>query len=190
MSYIQSTAIPLEIDNIDTDQIIPAAYLKATTREGFGEHLFQHWRTLPDGSPNPEFVLNDPRFQGDILIGGNNFGCGSSREHAAWALADYGFKAILSSQFADIFKGNALNNNLLPIELEPTLIAEICQAVREKPDTPIEIDLKEQRLKLPSLGIEASFEINSFRKQCLLQGIDETDYLIQLRPEIADFAKV
>ena len=189
MTFIRSTAVPLPVDNVDTDQIIPAAYLKATTKTGFGKHLFQHWRYLPDGSPNPDFVLNQAKYQGSILISGNNFGCGSSREHAAWALADYGFKAVFSSQFADIFKGNALNNNILPVELDAELIAKLSKEIQNNPSLEIVIDLQEQFVEVPELGIKSHFEINAFRKQCLMEGIDETDFLIGLRAEIAQFSK-
>ncbi len=188
MSFIQSTAIPLMVENIDTDQIIPAAFLKATNKEGFGNNLFYNWR-YENNQPNPNFVLNQDKYKGCILVAGNNFGCGSSREHAAWAIADYGFKAIISSQFADIFKGNALNNNILPIELKKEIVSTIANQIEQSPELEIEIDLERQLVIVPQLQLIEPFEINQFRKQCILEGIDETEYLINMREEIKEFAQ-
>lgn len=187
MDSIQSTLVPLGIDNIDTDQIIPARFLKATDRKGFAKGLFFNWRYREDGSENPDFVLNQSRFQGEVLIGGNNFGCGSSREHAAWALADYGFKAVLSSQFADIFKGNALKNGILPIELPEEDIAAILNRAESQPGTEVTIDLEKQEVRVEALGYTAGFEIHPFHKHCLLNGLDETGFLIGLREEVRQF---
>ena len=185
---IQSKAIPLPLDNIDTDQIIPARFLKQTDRLGYGKNLFFAWRYLPDGTPNPDFELNNPaRKEAKILIAGNNFGCGSSREHAAWAVADYGFRVILSKQFADIFKGNAYNNGLLPIELDERFISDITQLVLNQPETEIEVSLQHQLVKVSTLNLETSFHISPFKKECLLNGVDETDYLINLRDQVEQF---
>ncbi|SNS98684.1 3-isopropylmalate/(R)-2-methylmalate dehydratase small subunit [Ekhidna lutea] len=185
---IRSKAIPLPIDNIDTDQIIPAKFLKQTDRLGYGKNLFYAWRYLQDGSPNPDFELNNPaRKDAEILIAGNNFGCGSSREHAAWAVADYGIKVVLSTQFADIFKGNAYNNGILPVELDERSIADITQLVLDQPATEIEVSLQHQLVKVSTLNLEKNFHISPFKKECLLNGVDETDYLINLRGEVTLF---
>lgn len=185
---IRSNAIPLPIDNIDTDQIIPAKFLKQTDRLGYGKNLFYAWRYLPDGSVNPEFELNKPARKGaEILIAGNNFGCGSSREHAAWAVSDYGIKVVLSTQFADIFKGNAYNNGILPIELDKETIADITQLVLDQPETVVEVSLSDQLVKVSTLNLVKSFDISLFKKECLLNGMDETDYLINLRDQVEQF---
>lgn len=184
---MKSTGIPLNIDNIDTDQIIPAEFLKTTQKEDFGSKLFYHWRFRTDGSANDESVFNDGKYTGNVLIVGNNFGCGSSREHAAWALADYGFKAIISAQFADIFKGNALNNKILPIELKDIIVRKIIHGIEAFPDIEIEIDLPQQLVIVKELAIKEYFEINSFHKECILKGIDSTQYLINMRERINEF---
>lgn len=185
---IESIGIPFNVDNIDTDQIIPANYLKQTSKTGYGKHLFQHLRYTESGNNNPEFILNQPAYKdAEILIVGHNFGCGSSREHAAWALADYGFKAIISSGFADIFKGNAYNNNILPIELPAEVIARIFHLVDHYPETLVQIDLKNQTVKVGDGMIEQQFAIDSFKKECLLSQLDETTYLVKLRNEIENF---
>ena len=192
MKKIISTGIVLPIDNIDTDQIIPARFLKATSRDGFGEHLFHHWRYRPNGSPNPDFALARFHRTSEVLIAGNNFGCGSSREHAAWALADYGIRAVVSSQFADIFKGNALNNGILPIEVTPEQLQILTDMVSNDHDTRLEIDLPAQELRSgphPHTFIR-HFEIDPLKKQFLMDGITESEYLLTLREEIAAFAKV
>ncbi|WP_420316622.1 3-isopropylmalate dehydratase small subunit [Ekhidna sp.] len=185
---IRSKAIPLPIDNIDTDQIIPAKFLKQTDRLGYGKNLFYAWRYLADGSPNPDFELNKPaRKDAEILIAGSNFGCGSSREHAAWAIAGFGIKVILSTQFADIFKGNAYNNGILPVELDEHSIAAITQLVLDQPETEIDVSLLDQLVKVSTLNLEKSFHISPFKKECLLNGVDETDYLIKLRDQVEQF---
>ncbi len=187
---INSTSIPLPIDNVDTDQIIPAQFLKQVDKIGYGKHLFNSWRYLPDGNPNPDFILNkQERSDAQILIAGNNFGCGSSREHAAWAIADYGIQAVISTQFADIFKGNAYNNGILPIRLSKQSVDAIMQKSLDKPDLPIQIDLESQTVTVDEIGIKENFEIHPFKKQCLMEGVDETEYLIKLRPEIEAFEK-
>ena len=185
LQFIKSTAVPLPEENIDTDQIIPARFLKATTREGFGDNLFRDWRYDRDtGEPNPEFVLNNPRYSGEILIAGHNFGCGSSREHAAWALVDYGFKVVISSFFADIFKNNALNNLLLPLQVPQDLLKQLIEAVQSNPQLEIEVDVDKQLLAVPELGIEYQFELNPYKKMCLLNGYDDVDYLLSLDDKI------
>ncbi len=185
---ISSKAFPLPIDNIDTDQIIPAEFLKQVDKAGYGKNLFYNWRYLEDYAPNPDFIMNEPgRVGSEILIAGNNFGCGSSREHAAWAIADYGIKAVISTQFADIFKGNAYNNGVLPIVLEEGKVKELIEVTTALPDTIIDIDLETQTISCDTLGLDEVFEIHPFKKQCLLEGVDETEYLIKLRPEILAF---
>jgi 3-isopropylmalate/(R)-2-methylmalate dehydratase small subunit len=187
VTTITSTLVPLANENVDTDQIIPARFLKATTREGFGENLFRDWRYNADGSPKADFMLNNPNYSGCVLVTGKNFGCGSSREHAAWALYDYGFRAVLSSFFADIFKGNALNNSLLPIVLPEDVIQKILFAVQKNPKLEIQIDLPEQMVRVHQLGIAESFEINAYKKECLLNGYDDIDYLISQKQKIEEF---
>ena len=180
-----STAIPLSTENIDTDQIIPARFLKATDKQGFGKNVFRDWRFNKDGSTNKNFVLNDTRFRGNILIAGNNFGCGSSREHAAWALSDYGFKVIISSFFADIFKENSLNNGLLPIQVSEEYLKKLLTEIAEDLSTELTINLEEQILKTP-VG-EILFEIDSYKKMCLINGYDDIDFLISKKEKIKDF---
>lgn len=179
-----SRAIPLPIENIDTDQIIPARFLKATNKQGFGENLFRDWRYKGDGTPTEGFVLNDDRFEGKILVAGNNFGCGSSREHAAWALADYGFKVVVSSYFADIFKGNALNNGLLPVQISESFLKKILQETQNDPTTTIEINLEEQYIRLDGTSYMEDFEIDPYKKMCLMNGYDDIDYLISKKEAI------
>lgn len=183
---LQSTAVPLPVENIDTDQIIPARFLKATTREGFGENLFRDWRYNSDGIPKADFVLNNPVYAGKILVAGKNFGCGSSREHAAWALYDYGFRVVISSFFADIFKNNALNNALLPIQVSDAFLKELFSAIEKNPSTEIEVSLESQCVKLPD-GSQESFDINPYKKACMINGYDDIDYLLSLRKEIKEF---
>jgi 3-isopropylmalate/(R)-2-methylmalate dehydratase small subunit len=189
LTKIISTAIPLEMENVDTDQIIPARFLKATTREGFGLNVFRDWRYDPEGNPKPHFILNHPNYKGDILLAGFNFGCGSSREHAAWALADYGFKAVVSSFFADIFKNNALNNSLLTVEVTPDILKLLFNAVNEDHKTKIIIDIEKQTISAPSIKISETFEINPYKKICIMNGYDDIDYLLSLKPEIENFEK-
>lgn len=185
---INSKAFPLPIDNIDTDQIIPAEFLKQVDKIGYGKNLFYNWRYADGYQSNPNFVMNEAERAGaEILIAGNNFGCGSSREHAAWAIADYGIKAVISSQFADIFKGNAYNNGVLPIVLEERKVKALIEVTTSLPATEIEIDLESQTIICDVLGLEETFDIHPFKKTCLLEGVDETEYLIKLRPEILAF---
>ena len=186
---LEQTAIPLDIENVDTDQIIPARFLKATDREGFGENLFRDWRYDKNDMPIADFVLNNPTFAGPILVAGNNFGCGSSREHAAWALTDYGFKVVISSFFADIFKGNALNNGLLPIQVNDSQLQTIFKAINENPSCEFIIDLVGQYIEVPSIGLHIDFEINSYKKTCLINGYDDIDYLINNKHKIEEFER-
>lgn len=183
---LKSQAVPLPIDNIDTDQIIPARFLKATTREGFGENLFRDWRYNSDNSPKADFALNNPTYDGKILVAGKNFGCGSSREHAAWAIYDYGFRVVISSFFADIFKNNALNNALLPVQVSDAFLKKIFIATEKDPKTTITVDLENQKIVLED-GASESFEINPYKKTCLMNGYDDIDYLLSLRDEIKHF---
>jgi 3-isopropylmalate/(R)-2-methylmalate dehydratase small subunit len=182
--HLVSTAVPIAIENIDTDQIIPARFLKATTREGFGENLFRDWRFDTDNQPKKDFILNNPIYKGQVLVAGKNFGCGSSREHAAWAIADYGFKVVISSFFADIFKNNALNNFILPIQVTDEFLDKIFSAIEKDPNTQLEVDLESQSLKLLATGEEVKFDINPYKKTCLINGYDDIDYLLSLRKEI------
>ncbi len=186
---LEQTAIPLDIENVDTDQIIPARFLKATDREGFGKNLFRDWRYDKNDKPIADFVLNNPTFAGPILVAGNNFGCGSSREHAAWALTDYGFKVVISSFFADIFKGNALNNGLLPIQVSDSQLQKIFEAITENSNCEFIIDLMGQFIEVPSVGLHIDFEINSYKKTCLINGYDDIDYLISNRHKIEEFER-
>lgn len=188
-SKLLSSAIPLIQENVDTDQIIPARFLKATSREGFGEHLFKDWRFDEHGEPKSNFILNDPVYSGSILVAGENFGCGSSREHAAWALLDYGFKVVISSYFADIFKGNALNNGLLPVQVSSNTLRELLEAVQLDPMTLIEIDLEAQLLRVNEIGIMEHFEINLYKKTCMLNGYDDIDFLLSQKEKISAFER-
>jgi 3-isopropylmalate/(R)-2-methylmalate dehydratase small subunit len=184
---LKSSMVPLTVENVDTDQIIPARFLKATDRKGFGENLFRDWRFTTDGQTKEDFTLNQSQYKGAILVAGNNFGCGSSREHAAWALADYGFKVVISSFFADIFKGNALNNGILPIQVSAEDLKRIFTAINK--DTSIEaiVDLENQKLLVDTAGIAVSFEINDYKKMCLINGYDDIDYLISQKEAIEAF---
>ncbi|NPD45869.1 3-isopropylmalate dehydratase small subunit [Lentimicrobium sp. S6] len=184
---LQSRVVPLPIENIDTDQIIPARFLKAVERKGFGNHLFKDWRFESSGKEKSDFPLNNPKYQGQILVAGQNFGCGSSREHAAWTIADYGFKVVVSSYFADIFKNNVLNNGLLPIQLEEAELQQIFKLIDANPELEFLVDLEEQKLSIPSEALSYSFEINAYKKQCLLNGYDDFDYLQSILPEVNDF---
>lgn len=176
----------MPIENIDTDQIIPARFLKATTREGFGENLFRDWRYNSDETPRNEFVLNDPTYSGKILVAGKNFGCGSSREHAAWSLYDHGFSVVISSFFADIFKNNALNNALLPVQVSDEFLNKIFAAIEINPKTQLTVDLSQQKIVLED-GSSEAFDINAYKKTCLLNGYDDIDYLLSLKDEIKHF---
>jgi 3-isopropylmalate/(R)-2-methylmalate dehydratase small subunit len=182
-----ATAIPLPIENIDTDQIIPARFLKATSKKGFGENLFRDWRFDQNNVPKENFILNNSNYNGKILIAGTNFGCGSSREHAAWAIADYGFKVVISSFFADIFKGNALNNGILPIQISENFLQILLKVTLSNPNSLILINLKEQTVLLKETGQFENFEINSYKKHCLLNGFDDIDYLVSIKNKIEEF---
>src|SRR5882757_6168031 len=186
---ITSTAVPVNIENIDTDQIIPARFLKATTRDGFGKNLFRDWRYENDNeaTPKKDFVLNNPTYKGKIVVAAKNFGCGSSREHAAWAIKDAGFDVVVSSFFADIFKNNSLNNFLLPVTVSDDFLQKIFSAVEKDPATKIEVNLEAQTITLPSTGEKEKFEINNYKKTCLLNGYDDIDYLISIREDIQTF---
>ncbi len=185
---LTSKAVPLPIENIDTDQIIPARFLKATERKGFGDNLFRDWRFNQDDTPKQDFVLNNPTYSGKILIGGRNFGSGSSREHAAWAIYDYGFRCVVSSFFADIFRNNCLNIGVLPVQVSPAFLAEIFEAIENDPTTSITVDLTSQKIQLDKSGSAESFEINSYKKENMLNGYDDIDYLNNIKSEIEDFA--
>ncbi len=182
---LKSTAVPLSVENIDTDQIIPARFLKATTREGFGDNLFRDWRYDSNNNPVKDFVLNNPKYAGKILVAGKNFGCGSSREHAAWALYDFGFRVVVSSFFADIFKNNALNNRLLPIVVSDKFLKQLLTAIEEKPTSEIIVDLENQILQIGA--VKEKFDINLYKKTCLINGYDDIDYLLSLNKEIREF---
>ncbi|MEP7110721.1 MAG: 3-isopropylmalate dehydratase small subunit [Ferruginibacter sp.] len=187
-SVLTSTAVPLPIENVDTDQIIPARFLKATTREGFGDNLFRDWRYNADDTPQQEFILNNPLYSGKILVGGTNFGSGSSREHAAWAIYDYGFRCVVSSFFADIFKNNAINMGILPVQVSPGFLEKIFSAIEADPNTRFEVSLPEQTVTILSSGEKESFNINGYKKHNLLNGFDDIDYLQAMKPDIVSFA--
>ena len=182
-----STAIPLPIENVDTDQIIPARFLKATTREGFGQQLFYDWRYDAHGHPKASFVMNSSLYTGQILIAGKNFGCGSSREHAAWAIYGAGFKAVISSFFADIFRNNALNNGLLPVQVSESFLTKLFAHISQNPATSVQIDLENQIVSVPSTGEQEKFEISPYKKECLLKGYDDVDYLMSIHHKIEAF---
>ncbi|MEZ4985760.1 MAG: 3-isopropylmalate dehydratase small subunit [Saprospiraceae bacterium] len=184
---LQSTAVPLPIEDVDTDQIIPARFLKATTREGFGDNLFRDWRFHQDGTSKDDFVLNNPVYQGEILVAGKNFGCGSSREHAAWAIADYGFRVVVSSFFADIFRGNALNNGLLPVVVSPDFLHQIFEAIEANPVATFTVSLENQAFTIDDTAQTTSFEIDPYKKTCLINGYDDIDFLISQRAAIEVF---
>jgi 3-isopropylmalate/(R)-2-methylmalate dehydratase small subunit len=183
---LKNTAVPLPIENIDTDQIIPARFLKATTREGFGENLFCDWRYDGEGKPKADFVLNDKTYSGKILVAGKNFGCGSSREHAAWSIYDGGFRVVISSFFADIFKNNALNNALLPVQVSDKFLKKILETVTKTPSAIITVDLQNQKVSLED-GTSENFEINAYKKTCMTNGYDDIDYLLSLREDVKQF---
>ncbi len=183
---IESTCVPLPLENVDTDQIIPARFLKATTRDEryFGDNLFRDWRYLPDGTPNPDFVLNNPRYSGEILLAGRNFGNGSSREHAAWAIAGYGFKVVISSFFADIHKNNELNNFVLPVVVSDDFLAELFATVQADPSAKVRVDVPAQTVTNLATGRSESFELNAYKKYCLMNALDDIDYLLEQKPKI------
>jgi 3-isopropylmalate/(R)-2-methylmalate dehydratase small subunit len=187
-TILKSTFVPVPMENIDTDQIIPARFLKATTRDGFGKNLFRDWRYYNDdeNKPKEDFVLNKPQYKGEILVAGKNFGCGSSREHAAWSVLDYGFRAVVSSFFADIFKNNALNNGVLPVQVSDEFLQKIFQLSH---DSTLTINLEEQTITIDATNEKESFDINDYKKTCLLNGYDDIDYLLSIRDEVEEFEK-
>ncbi|MCC8147034.1 MAG: 3-isopropylmalate dehydratase small subunit [Bacteroidales bacterium] len=184
---LTSTVVPLPVENVDTDQIIPARFLKATSKEGFGDNLFYDWRYDTNKQPIKSFVLNNPKYKGEILVAGKNFGSGSSREHAAWAIAGYGFKVVVSSFFADIFKNNAMNNFLLPVVVSEEFLKEIFESVEQNPDMTLTVDLENQTLKNNSTGNSEKFSINSYKKECFLKGFDDIDYLLSNKDKIEQY---
>jgi len=188
-NILKSTAIPLPIENVDTDQIIPARFLKATERKGFGDNLFRDWRYNTDGTPKTDFVLNNPMYTGKILVGGKNFGSGSSREHAAWAIYDYGVRCVVSSFFADIFKNNSLNIGVLPVTVSPEFLAEIYKAIDADANTELEVNLPDQTITLLATGEKETFAIDGYKKHNMLNGFDDIDYLQAMKSEIQSFAK-
>lgn len=177
----------MPVENVDTDQIIPARFLKAVERKGFGDNLFRDWRYGKDGKPKADFPLNDKKYSGKILVGGKNFGSGSSREHAAWSIYDYGFRVVVSSFFADIFKGNALNNGLLPVVVDPEFLESIFSEIDKDPDATFEVDLSNQKITILSTGQSVNFEINQYKKHCLQNGLDDIDYLVDMKDKIEAF---
>ena len=187
-SILKSTAVPLTIENVDTDQIIPARFLKATERVGFGDNLFRDWRYNQDDSPKTDFVLNDTNYKGKILVGGHNFGSGSSREHAAWAVYDYGFRCVVSSFFADIFRNNCLNIGVLPVQVSSEFLGEIFKAIQNQPLTELTVDLHKQNITISSSGKSEAFEINDYKKNNMLNGYDDIDFLSNIKTEIEEFA--
>lgn len=187
-NILRSTAVPLPIENVDTDQIIPARFLKATERKGFGDNLFRDWRYNPDGSPKADFVLNNTRYTGKILVGGKNFGSGSSREHAAWAIYDYGFRCVVSSFFADIFKNNSLNIGVLPVKVSAEFLEKIFKAIEADPKTELEVNLPEQTITLVATGEKETFAIDGYKKHNMLNGFDDIDYLQAMKNEIRSFS--
>ena len=194
MSYdkffdLTSTAVPLPIENVDTDQIIPARFLKATERVGFGDNLFRDWRYDENNNIKESFVLNNKSYSGKILIAGKNFGSGSSREHAAWAIYDYGFRCVISSFFADIFRNNCLNVGVLPVQISPIFLEKIFQAVHEKPQTNINVNLKKQKVSIVDIELSENFEINEYKKNNMLNGFDDIDYLLEMKDSIIEFSK-
>lgn len=187
IEIIQDTAVPMPMEDIDTDQIIPARFLKAIDKQGFGDNLFYDWRYDNQDQPNPDFILNNPLYGGTILVAGKNFGCGSSREHAAWALYGYGFRVVVSSFFADIFKGNALNNGILPVQVSPEYLDKLLRTITEHPDSRMTINLPEQFIQIGENGEKTFFEIDDYKKMCLLNGYDDIDYLLSLKDKIRNF---
>jgi len=184
---LTATCLPIEIENVDTDQIIPARFLKATTREGFGKNLFRDWRYVKDEKENPDFIMNKGVYSGEILVAGKNFGCGSSREHAAWAIVDAGFKVVVSSFFADIFRGNALNNSLLPVQVTDELLNEIFAELKKDPQAKVTVDLESQTIEVEGTTLKSTFEINPYKKMCLLNGYDDIDYIISRKEAIESY---
>jgi 3-isopropylmalate/(R)-2-methylmalate dehydratase small subunit len=188
-TVLRSAAVPLPLENVDTDQIIPARFLKATKREGFGDNLFRDWRYHADNTPKQDFVLNNPTYSGKILVGGRNFGSGSSREHAAWAIYDYGFRCVVSSFFADIFKGNSLNIGILPVTVSPEFLDKIFHAIEADPHAQLEVNLPEQTISIVATGEQEHFDINGYKKHNMMNGFDDIDYLQSMKAEIQQFAE-
>ena len=187
IELLKSSCIPLPIEDVDTDQIIPARFLKATTKEGFGQNLFRDWRYHPDDTPKEDFILNNPIYGGSILVAGKNFGCGSSREHAAWALYDFGIRVVISSFFADIFKGNALNNGLLPITVDDAFLDHLFQEIEKDPTVQVEVSVPDQTVKIGSTAEVRSFDLDPYKKLCLINGYDDIDYLLSIKEKIEQF---
>ena len=190
LNILESTCVPLPLENIDTDQIIPARFLSATSREGFGDNLFRDWRYHKDGTPEAGFVLNDKKYSGKILVAGKNFGCGSSREHAVWAVYDYGFRVVVSSFFADIFRNNSLNNGLLPVVIPDDDVKVLLGLIKEKPETMVKVNVSQKTMEVPALGKKYDFELNAYKQECLLNGLDDIDYLLNLKGKIEAFEKL
>jgi 3-isopropylmalate/(R)-2-methylmalate dehydratase small subunit len=189
LDILESTCVPLPFENVDTDQIIPARFLSATSRQGFGDNLFRDWRYLKNGGKNSEFVLNNPAFKGKVLVAGKNFGSGSSREHAVWAIFDYGFRAVVSSFFADIFMNNALNNGLLPIIISDDLLKKLHALIQKNHETIVRVDLEKQSFTILSTGDSVKFNINPYKKECLLKGLDDIDFLLSMKSDITSYEK-
>ena len=190
LNILESTCVPIPLENIDTDQIIPARFLSSTTRKGFGINLFRDWKYDEKGDLIKEFVLNDPEFSGKILVTGKNFGCGSSREHAVWAVYDYGFRVVISSFFADIFVNNALNNGLLPVVIPEPDVQNLINLIRDVPGTIVRINLEERKIEIPSQGKTFIFDINPYKQECLINGLDDIDYLISMKEKTIEFEKL
>jgi 3-isopropylmalate/(R)-2-methylmalate dehydratase small subunit len=189
ITALTSTCVPLNVESVDTDQIIPARFLKTTNREGFGKNLFRDWRYDANDQPKSDFVLNNPKYSGQVLVAGKNFGCGSSREHAAWAIADYGFRAIISSLFADIFKGNALNNGVLPIQVSKAFTKTLFVEIANNPKTAVTIDLPAQTITINDIDLSERFDINNYKKTCFINGYDDIDYLLSIKEKIEIYEK-
>ena len=189
LNLLESTCVPLPLENVDTDQIIPARFLSSTSREGFGNNLFRDWRFDRDGRPLEDFILNNRNYSGKILVAGKNFGCGSSREHAVWAVYDYGFRIVISSFFADIFRNNALNNGLLPLIIPEDEVKSLITLVTARPGTIVRVNVQERRMEVPSSGKSFTFEINPYKQECLIHGLDDIDYLINMRSRIMEYEK-
>lgn len=186
---LESTCVPLPLENVDTDQIIPARFLSATSREGFGDNLFRDWRYMKSGEKNADFILNNPKYEGKVLVAGKNFGSGSSREHAVWAIFDYGFRAVISSFFADIFMNNSLNNGLLPIVVSDEFLKKLQDLILKNPSEKVRIDLEKQTLTILSTGDTVKFSINPYKKECLLKGLDDIDFLLSMKSQITGYEK-
>ena len=187
LNILESTCVPLPLENIDTDQIIPARFLSATSREGFGDNLFRDWRYTKNGELNKDFVLNNTTYSGKILVAGKNFGCGSSREHAVWAVCDYGFRVVISSFFADIFRNNALNNGLLPVVIPEKNVQALLTLIKQKPGTVVMINVADRTMEIPSTGESFTFDINPYKQECLIKGLDDIDYLLDMKERIVEY---